>query len=76
MKSKNLFFTNELMDLKNCNCFIITVPTPIDSNNKPDISQIIKASEMVGALLSDGSVVIYESTVYPGLTEEICVPIL
>ena len=74
--SKSLMFSNDPNDLRDCNVFIITVPTPIDENNAPDLSSLRKASEMVAQLLNDGDVIIYESTVYPGATEEVCVPIL
>jgi len=63
-------------DLKTANCFIVTVPTPIDSHKRPELTPLIKASETVGSLLKKGDVVIYESTVYPGATEEDCVPVL
>jgi UDP-N-acetyl-D-galactosamine dehydrogenase len=62
--------------LKDCNCFIITVPTPIDDYNRPDLTPLIKASETVGNVLKKGDIVIYESTVYPGCTEDDCVPVL
>ena len=75
-ESKNLSFTAEAKDLKGCNCFIIAVPTPIDKNNIPDMSILLSASETVGKFLDKGDIVIYESTVYPGATEEDCVPIL
>ena len=75
-ESKNLKFTNSLKDISKCNCFIITVPTPIDKNNKPNLYPLIQASKSVGNLLKKEDVVIYESTVYPGATEEECVPIL
>ena len=71
-----LQFTNKSNDLKNCQIFIITVPTPIDKDNRPDLSYLISASETVGKYLKPNDIVIYESTVYPGCTEEICVPIL
>ena len=71
-----LTFSCDIDQIKNCNIFIITVPTPIDDVNRPDLSPIVKASEMVGKLIKIGDIVIYESTVYPGCTEEICVPIL
>ena len=74
--SKYLDFTNDLNDLKKCKIFIITVPTPINKNMKPDLKFLLKSSKSVGSILSKGSIVIYESTVYPGATEEICVPIL
>ena len=69
-------FTSDHNVMKNCNVYIITVPTPVDKNNKPDLNPIISASELVGTCLSSGDTVIYESTVYPGCTEEVCVPIL
>ncbi|MCT4655442.1 MAG: Vi polysaccharide biosynthesis UDP-N-acetylglucosamine C-6 dehydrogenase TviB [Cohaesibacter sp.] len=71
-----LEFTSSCDDLKACNTFIVTVPTPIDAYNRPDLTPLIKASEMIGSVLSEGDVVVYESTVYPGATEEDCVPIL
>ena len=74
--SKNLYLSNDEEDLKSLNCFIITVPTPIDEFKKPDLKLLIKASEMIGNLLKKGNLIIYESTVYPGCLEEICVPIL
>ena len=69
-------FTNTLQEIKDCNFFIITVPTPVDSNNNPDFEFLIHASNGVGSVLKKNDIVIYESTVYPGATEEICVPIL
>lgn len=71
-----LFNTNKLDDIKNCNIFIVTVPTPIDDDQNPDLTPLIKASETVGSVLKKGDIVIYESTVYPGATEEDCVPVL
>ena len=68
--------TCEVEDLKDCNVFIVTVPTPVDINNHPDLIPLQKASETVGKVISKGGVVIYESTVYPGVTEEICLPIV
>jgi len=68
--------THEIEDLSYCNVFIITVPTPTDKNNRPVLSPLIKASEIVGKFLKEKDIVIYESTVYPGVTEEECVPIL
>lgn len=72
----HLSFTHDAKDLGKCNCFIVTVPTPVDSSNRPDLAPLIAASETVGAVLKPGDLVIYESTVYPGCTEEDCVPIL
>lgn len=74
--SKYLEFTSNLQDLKSCNVYIVTVPTPIDSQNRPDLGPIKSASEMVGGVLKKGDIVIFESTVFPGCTEEVCVPIL
>ncbi len=74
--AKHLSFSTELEDLRNCNCFIVTVPTPIDEHKRPDLTPLIKASETVGKVLKPGDIVIYESTVYPGCTEEDCVPVL
>ena len=71
-----LRFTTQLEDLRACNCFIVTVPTPIDEHKRPDLTPLIKASETVGKVLKPGDIVIYESTVYPGATEEDCVPVL
>jgi UDP-N-acetyl-D-glucosamine/UDP-N-acetyl-D-galactosamine dehydrogenase len=75
-ESIGLFCTNQLDKIKDCNYYIITVPTPVDKNNRPILTPLIKASETVGTVLKNGDIVIYESTVYPGATEEDCVPIL
>ncbi len=75
-RAKLLKFTNRKKDLKNCNCFIVTVPTPIKINKKPNLGPLIKSSETIGKVLKHGDIVIYESTVFPGATEDICVPIL
>jgi UDP-N-acetyl-D-galactosamine dehydrogenase len=72
----HLSYTNNLEDIKDCKIFIITVPTPIDIQKKPDLSPLKKASEAIGSILKKNDIVIYESTVYPGATEEICIPIL
>ena len=72
----NLTFTDDQKALSECNFFIVTVPTPIDSNKNPDLSALKLASMMIGKALSHGDVVVYESTVFPGATEEVCVPIL
>ncbi len=74
--SSNLVFTSDPKHIADCNVFIVTVPTPIDQSNRPDLSLLIKASETIGSFLKSGDVVIYESTVYPGCTEEECVPVL
>ena len=69
-------FTTQLNDIKDANVYIITVPTPIDKHKRPDLTPLVKASETVGKVLKKGDIVIYESTVYPGATEEVCVPVL
>ncbi|HEU02705.1 MAG TPA: Vi polysaccharide biosynthesis UDP-N-acetylglucosamine C-6 dehydrogenase TviB, partial [Aurantimonas coralicida] len=69
-------FTTNPEALKACGVFIVTVPTPIDRANRPDLGPLVRASETVGKAISEGAVVIYESTVYPGCTRDICVPIL
>ena len=74
--SVSLTFSSNTADLGTCNTFIVTVPTPIDHFKKPDLSPLLKASEMIGKALKKGDLVIYESTVYPGCTEEDCVPVL
>jgi UDP-N-acetyl-D-galactosamine dehydrogenase len=68
--------TTNLGKIKNCNFYIITVPTPVDKNNRPDLTPLIKASETIGKVISKGDIVVYESTVYPGATEEDCVPVI
>ena len=75
-RAKGLSLTTNLEDLRACNCFIVTVPTPIDSHKRPDLTPLTRASETVAKVLKMGDIVIYESTVYPGCTEEHCVPIL
>lgn len=75
-EASHLCFTTNLEDLRHCNCFIVTVPTPIDEYKQPDLTPLIKASEAIGKVLKVGDLVIYESTVYPGATEEDCVPVL
>ena len=74
--AKHLEFTTNIEDLRDAQIYIIAVPTPTDKNNRPDLTPLVKASETVGKVLSDGDIVIYESTVYPGATEEDCVPVL
>lgn len=74
--AKQLMFTNDIEDIRSCNIYIITVPTPIDKHKQPDLTPLIKSSETIGKVLSKGDVVVYESTVYPGATEEVCVPLL
>ena len=75
-ESNGLYCTNQLEKIKDCNYYIVTVPTPVDKNNRPVLTPLIKASETVGAVLKKGDIVIYESTVYPGATEEECIPVL
>lgn len=75
-QAKKLTYTSELEILRDCNFFIVTVPTPIDKHKQPDLTPLIKASESISNILKKGDIVVYESTVYPGATEEICVPIL
>ena len=75
-EATHLSFTTNLEDLRACNCYIVTVPTPIDKHKQPDLTPLIKASEIIGKVLKVGDIVIYESTVYPGATEEDCVPVL
>ena len=74
--SKRLSFTSDLAALRKCRVFIVTVPTPIDNYKRPDLTPLVKASETLGTVLKKGDIVIYESTVYPGCTEEECVPVL
>lgn len=73
---KGLYCSYELNDIKDCNYYIITVPTPVDKNNRPDLTPLFKSSESVGKVLKKGDIVVYESTVYPGVTEDECVPVL
>jgi len=73
---KGLFCSSRIGDLHGCDVFIITVPTPVDKQNRPDLTPLIKASETVGRVMTKGDIVIYESTVYPGATEEDCIPVL
>ena len=68
--------TSSLEDIKDCNVYIVAVPTPVDDNNRPDLSPLLGASEVVGKVISKGDIVIYESTVYPGVTEEECLPVI
>jgi UDP-N-acetyl-D-galactosamine dehydrogenase len=75
-EAEQLVFTSRPEDLADCNVYIVTVPTPVDKHNRPDLSYLQNASKMVGAMLKQGDLVIYESTVFPGATEEVCVPVL
>jgi len=75
-EAPRLRFSSQLLDLANCNVYIVTVPTPIDSAKRPDLTPLIRASETLAKVLKQGDIVVYESTVYPGCTEEVCVPLL
>lgn len=75
-ESVQLSFSSQLEELTNCQIFIVTVPTPVDTANRPDLTPLVRASNTVGQALKKGDIVIYESTVYPGATEEVCVPVL
>jgi UDP-N-acetyl-D-galactosamine dehydrogenase len=75
-EAAHLIFSNDLADLADCTIFIITVPTPIDAHKRPDLTPLLKASQSIGKVLKRGDIVVYESTVYPGATEEDCVPVL
>src|SRR5512133_2850759 len=75
-KASRLRFTARVSDIAECNVFIVTVPTPIDEHKRPDLTPLINASHTIGQVLKKGDIVIYESTVYPGATEEECIPIL
>jgi UDP-N-acetyl-D-galactosamine dehydrogenase len=71
-----LRYSTAVADIAECNVYIVTVPTPIDEYKQPDLTPLIKASELIGKVLKANDVVVYESTVYPGATEEVCVPLL
>ncbi|EMT0930911.1 Vi polysaccharide biosynthesis UDP-N-acetylglucosamine C-6 dehydrogenase TviB [Acinetobacter baumannii] len=75
-QAAQLSYTANLEDLKDCNFFIVTVPTPIDNYKQPDLTPLVKASTSIGKILKKGDIVVYESTVYPGATEEVCIPVL
>jgi len=75
-KASQLQFYSDVKELENCNVYIVTVPTPIDDNNAPDLNPLRKASAMLATVIKKGDVVIYESTVYPGATEEVCIPVI
>ena len=74
--AQHVQYTANFSELRHVNCYIITVPTPLDENKAPDLSNLISASKLVGEVLKKGDIVIYESTVYPGCTEEVCSPVL
>ena len=75
-EAKHLSYSSDVNDVKSSNVYIVTVPTPIDKHKKPDLTPLEKASLMLGGVISKGDIVIYESTVYPGATEEVCIPII
>ena len=75
-KATHLIYTTEIEGIKDCNFYIVTVPTPIDDNNAPDLKPLESASQSVGKVIKKGDIVVYESTVYPGATEEVCIPII
>ncbi|ALR16685.1 Vi polysaccharide biosynthesis UDP-N-acetylglucosamine C-6 dehydrogenase TviB [Vibrio natriegens] len=75
-EAKYLSYTSSLQELKQCNVYIVTVPTPIDEHKQPDLTPLIKASEALGSVVSKGDIIVYESTVYPGATEEDCIPVV
>jgi UDP-N-acetyl-D-glucosamine/UDP-N-acetyl-D-galactosamine dehydrogenase len=75
-QSTHLSYSSKLDELSSCNFFVVTVPTPIDEYKQPDLTPLVKASESIGKVLKKGDVVVYESTVYPGATEEVCIPVL
>lgn len=74
--ANGLYCTCDLRDIRDCNVYVVTVPTPVDKNNRPDLSPLYRASETVGKVLKKGDIVVYESTVYPGATEEDCIPVI
>ena len=74
--TKGLYCSFEIEDIRSCNFYVVTVPTPVDKNNRPDLTPLIKASETVGKVISKSDIVVYESTVYPGATEEDCIPVV
>ncbi|MEZ8402374.1 nucleotide sugar dehydrogenase [Vibrio splendidus] len=76
LEATKLTYTSKLEDLSNCNVYIVTVPTPIDEHKQPDLTPLVKASEALGAVVSKDDVIIYESTVYPGATEDTCIPVI
>lgn len=76
LSQADILFTTDPFELRSCDFFIIAVPTPVDHSKQPDLSALEKASEIVGQQLSEGTIVVYESTVYPGTTEEVCIPLL
>lgn len=76
INNHGFYCTNRIQDIRDCNFYVVAVPTPVDEDNKPDLSPLIGASECVGSVIAKGDVVVYESTVYPGVTEDDCIPII
>ena len=76
IRAKYLYFTTNIQEIRSANVYIITVPTPINNSNKPDLTTLLNATELVGSLIEKGNIIIYESTVYPGVTEEECAPLI
>lgn len=76
IRNHNFKCTSDLDEIKKCNFYVVAVPTPVDENNRPDLTPLLKASEMVGQVIDKGDIVVYESTVYPGVTEEECLPVV
>lgn len=76
IENNGFYCTDNITDISDSNFYIIAVPTPVDENNRPDLTPLISASEIVGGILKEGDIVVYESTVYPGVTEEICIPVI
>ena len=76
IKNHGFKFTSDIYDIKDCNFYVVAVPTPVDENNRPDLKPLLKASETVGEVISKDDIVVYESTVYPGVTEEECIPVV
>ena len=76
LKNSKILFTADSQDLKGCDFIIVTVPTPVTADKLPDLTPLIAASSMIGTVMETGMTIIYESTVYPGATEEVCVPVL
>ncbi len=75
-KETGMMLSSNLDDIRDCNIYIVTVPTPVDKNNRPDLTPLIKASETIGKVIGKGDIAIYESTVYPGCTEDDCLPVI
>lgn len=75
-QARHLHYTHHLHELRDANVFIVTVPTPVDSHKRPDLTPLVRASEAIGSIIKQGDIVIYESTVYPGATEEDCIPVI